>query len=178
MFQHPSNSNNPSGLFDNHLYTLNEDRFSFENSNMNFMYGQPFYKPHVPSYHLPHITNTNLNNSLNSSLKESAQYNDTIYGTNVQNLYSSTHMNSVMRHDQTLYRKHGTSFEHEQPVPYSSNDYSGGDLKSGSKISSKEDGRNNGQNFQEMTVTLQRQESGFGFRIIGGTEEGSQVSKI
>lgn len=29
--------------------------------------------------------------------------------------------------------------------------------------------------FMEMNVTLQRQESGFGFRIIGGTEEGSQV---
>lgn len=29
--------------------------------------------------------------------------------------------------------------------------------------------------FIEMSVTLQRQESGFGFRIIGGTEEGSQV---
>lgn len=29
--------------------------------------------------------------------------------------------------------------------------------------------------FVEMNVTLQRQESGFGFRIIGGTEEGSQV---
>lgn len=29
--------------------------------------------------------------------------------------------------------------------------------------------------FVEMSVTLQRQESGFGFRIIGGTEEGSQV---
>jgi hypothetical protein len=30
--------------------------------------------------------------------------------------------------------------------------------------------------FIEMNVTLYRQESGFGFRIIGGTEEGSQVS--
>ena len=28
----------------------------------------------------------------------------------------------------------------------------------------------------EMTVTLLRQDSGFGFRIVGGTEEGSQVS--
>lgn len=29
----------------------------------------------------------------------------------------------------------------------------------------------------EMTVTLHRQENGYGFRIIGGTEEGSQVSE-
>lgn len=28
----------------------------------------------------------------------------------------------------------------------------------------------------DLTVTLHRQESGFGFRIVGGTEEGSQVS--
>lgn len=27
-----------------------------------------------------------------------------------------------------------------------------------------------------MAITLLRQESGFGFRIVGGTEEGSQVS--
>lgn len=33
------------------------------------------------------------------------------------------------------------------------------------------------QKFMEMNVTLQRQDSGFGFRIIGGTEEGSQVSE-
>ncbi|XP_053377316.1 membrane-associated guanylate kinase, WW and PDZ domain-containing protein 2-like isoform X5 [Mercenaria mercenaria] len=32
------------------------------------------------------------------------------------------------------------------------------------------------QKFIEMNVTLHRQESGFGFRIIGGTEEGSQVA--
>ena len=29
--------------------------------------------------------------------------------------------------------------------------------------------------FIEMTVTLLRQDTGFGFRIVGGTEEGSQV---
>ncbi len=28
----------------------------------------------------------------------------------------------------------------------------------------------------ELTVTLHRHDSGFGFRIVGGTEEGSQVS--
>lgn len=30
----------------------------------------------------------------------------------------------------------------------------------------------------EFQVTLQRQESGFGFRIVGGTEEGSQVCNL
>ena len=32
-----------------------------------------------------------------------------------------------------------------------------------------------GESFVELTVTLQRHDSGFGFRIVGGTEEGSQV---
>ena len=30
----------------------------------------------------------------------------------------------------------------------------------------------------EMSVTLVRQEAGFGFRIVGGTEEGSQVGAM
>lgn len=34
------------------------------------------------------------------------------------------------------------------------------------------------EGFMEFTVQLHRQESGYGFRIIGGTEEGSQVSVI
>lgn len=29
-----------------------------------------------------------------------------------------------------------------------------------------------------MTVTIERQEAGFGFRIVGGTEEGSQVNDL
>lgn len=32
--------------------------------------------------------------------------------------------------------------------------------------------------FHDFTVTLRRQENGFGFRIVGGTEEGSQVRSI
>ena len=36
--------------------------------------------------------------------------------------------------------------------------------------------RRPGESFVELTVTLQRHDSGFGFRIVGGTEEGSQVS--
>lgn len=30
----------------------------------------------------------------------------------------------------------------------------------------------------EAVVTIERQEAGFGFRIVGGTEEGSQVSNL
>lgn len=32
--------------------------------------------------------------------------------------------------------------------------------------------------YAEMVVTLLRQETGFGFRIVGGTEEGSQVGAM
>lgn len=179
MFQPGGSTNNSNSLFDNHLYTLNENRLSFENSGRNFMYSQPFYKPHIPSYHLSHFTSSNLSNSLNSPVKESPEFSDAIYGNNMQNLFpSSAHTNNVMRYDQSIHRKHGTSFEHEQPVPYNSNECSSVDFKGIMKMSSREDGKIEGNNYQEMTVTLQRQESGFGFRIIGGTEEGSQVSLI
>ncbi|XP_054711922.1 membrane-associated guanylate kinase, WW and PDZ domain-containing protein 1-like [Uloborus diversus] len=61
-------------------------------------------------------------------------------------------------HYDSLGRRHrsGASFEHELPSPAS-------------------DPR---ADFVEMTVTLHRQESGFGFRIVGGTEEGSQQVSI
>lgn len=36
--------------------------------------------------------------------------------------------------------------------------------------------RGSGEQYVDFVVTLMRQESGFGFRIVGGTEEGSQVS--
>ncbi|XP_023246583.1 membrane-associated guanylate kinase, WW and PDZ domain-containing protein 1 isoform X1 [Copidosoma floridanum] len=71
-------------------------------------------------------------------------------------------------------RKESTSFEHEQPhsssimpryVPYGSD--VGNDLMCPS-IPDIE--------WIETLVTLVRQDSGFGFRIVGGTEEGSQVS--
>ena len=32
--------------------------------------------------------------------------------------------------------------------------------------------------YQEFNVILRRQETGFGFRIVGGTEEGSQVNEF
>ena len=54
-------------------------------------------------------------------------------------------------------RKESTSFEH--PVPMPRFHPSGGTPL-----------------YEDFTVTLARQESGFGFRIVGGTEEGSQVS--
>ena len=36
-------------------------------------------------------------------------------------------------------------------------------------------GKRLGESFVELTVTLQHHDSGFGFRIVGGNEEGSQV---
>ncbi len=38
------------------------------------------------------------------------------------------------------------------------------------------DGGSNGEPFHTLEIRLMRQVSGFGFRIIGGREEGSQVS--
>lgn len=84
-----------------------------------------------------------------------------------------------------LVQKQSTSFEHEEPTPANlariqghSDLWGGGDLGSDGLNHS----RSPGLSFDcddlsvDLTVVLRRQESGFGFRIVGGTEEGSQVS--
>ena len=62
-------------------------------------------------------------------------------------------------------RKESTSFEHSEPLP--------GNLTRWPRPDPR---LHNGEAYVELTVTLQRHDSGFGFRIVGGTEEGSQVS--
>ncbi|KAK7602579.1 hypothetical protein V9T40_008168 [Parthenolecanium corni] len=65
-------------------------------------------------------------------------------------------------------RKESTSFENEHPLPMNN------DLRRNydcvNNIYSQD------TDYVDMTVTIERQEAGFGFRIVGGTEEGSQVS--
>jgi len=60
-------------------------------------------------------------------------------------------------------RKESTSFEHSEPLP--------GNLTRWPRPE-----RRPTADCVELTVTLHRHDSGFGFRIVGGTEEGSQVS--
>lgn len=60
-------------------------------------------------------------------------------------------------------RKESTSFEHSEPLPGNLTRWPRPERRPTDCI--------------ELTVTLRRQESGFGFRIVGGTEEGSQVRK-
>merc|ERR1719244_522148 len=59
-------------------------------------------------------------------------------------------------------RKESTSFEGSEPVP--------------TNIRWPRPERRPWEDMVEITVTLLRHDSGFGFRIVGGTEEGSQVS--
>ena len=61
-------------------------------------------------------------------------------------------------------RKESTSFEQSEPVP------------SNIRWPRHQD-RRAWEDLVEITVTLLRHESGFGFRIVGGTEEGSQVRR-
>ena len=61
-------------------------------------------------------------------------------------------------------RKESTSFEHSEPLP--------GNLTRWPRPERRP------TDMMEITVTLHRQDSGFGFRIVGGTEEGSQVILI
>ncbi|GFR31742.1 membrane-associated guanylate kinase, WW and PDZ domain-containing protein 1, partial [Trichonephila clavata] len=169
LFQPLPNGNN-SGLFNNSLYSLNEDRYTLRNSN-NFTSNQPFYSSSIPTYHLQNLSISNVSTS--ASIKDSMQYND-MYSSNLQKhfpLSSSSNANS--RLDANTLRKHGTSFEHEQPMPYFSSDYRNAYQNSLYKV---DESKENSINYADMTVTLHRQESGFGFRIIGGKEEGSQVA--
>ena len=65
-------------------------------------------------------------------------------------------------------RKESTSFEHSEPLP--------GNLTRWPKPERRGLACEQPSDYIEMTVALHRQDTGFGFRIVGGTEEGSQVS--
>ena len=82
-------------------------------------------------------------------------------------------------------RQHATSFEHETPSsnitahnPSWQNDVlnrSRSPGVGGSSVGGYNE-NNEDDRFVELTVFLKRHDNGFGFRIVGGTEEGSQVS--
>ncbi|GFY73103.1 membrane-associated guanylate kinase, WW and PDZ domain-containing protein 1 [Trichonephila inaurata madagascariensis] len=93
----------------------------------------------------------------------------------------SGHSPNSSHYDSLTRRKRGTSFEHENPSPVATMNkgeslYSTGSVYSqpGTILRPPMLGRT--PEYMEMTVTLHREESGFGFRIVGGTEEGSQVA--
>ncbi|XP_064114298.1 uncharacterized protein LOC135220771 isoform X4 [Macrobrachium nipponense] len=71
-------------------------------------------------------------------------------------------------------RKESTSFEYEHPAPVSMPRFPDGRYSVNPRVPPP--GPNGSLGFMEFSVTLKRQETGFGFRIVGGTEEGSQVS--
>nr|XP_045623577.1 uncharacterized protein LOC123773736 isoform X7 [Procambarus clarkii] len=71
-------------------------------------------------------------------------------------------------------RKESTSFEYEHPAPVSMPRFPDGRYSVNPR--GPPAGPNGNLGYMEFTVTLKRQETGFGFRIVGGTEEGSQVS--
>lgn len=80
-------------------------------------------------------------------------------------------------------RKQSTSFEHEEPAPTNLTRIPRGekyptDSPSSSLNRSRSPTRfgDEDSRYVDLTVFLKRHDSGFGFRIIGGTEEGSQVS--
>ncbi|GIX76600.1 membrane-associated guanylate kinase, WW and PDZ domain-containing protein 2 [Caerostris extrusa] len=119
------------------------------------------------------ISSTELsisNGGTRSSIKDSLQYTYTdIYGNNIQKHFPlSTPSNSNSRLDPPYFVPQTWNiFEHEQPVPYFSSDYRNAYQNSLYKV---DESKENSINYADITVTLQRQENGFGFRIIGGTE--------
>ncbi|CAE1263838.1 AIP3 [Acanthosepion pharaonis] len=84
--------------------------------------------------------------------------------------------------------RQSTSFENEEPAPSnltripkrypppSSNSFHHLPGSQSPRSPNRFPDYDEGLRHMEMSVILRRQESGFGFRIIGGTEEGSQVS--
>ncbi|XP_071035063.1 membrane-associated guanylate kinase, WW and PDZ domain-containing protein 1 isoform X4 [Parasteatoda tepidariorum] len=93
---------------------------------------------------------------------------------------SSGHSPNSSQYDSLSRRKRGTSFEHENPsvVSLSKGDnlYASSSMYSQPGSVLKPPMLSRVPEYIDMTVTLHRQESGFGFRIVGGTEEGSQVA--
>ena len=76
-------------------------------------------------------------------------------------------------------RKESASFEHSEPLPAGNMSRWPLDAPAGGNVAPGGGRRPpGGESFVELTVTLQRHNSGFGFRIVGGTEEGSQVRKF
>ncbi|XP_046984274.1 membrane-associated guanylate kinase, WW and PDZ domain-containing protein 1 [Schistocerca americana] len=89
---------------------------------------------------------------------------------------TSIHHPAFYTSDPANKRKESTSFEHEQPHPSNVTRYPR-DLRwvgLGQGVRIYPAGPD--MEWVETLVTLVRQETGFGFRIVGGTEEGSQVS--
>ena len=75
-----------------------------------------------------------------------------------------------------LNRKESTSFEHSEPLPGGLTRWPRPERRSNPAHLAANSTANT--EWAEMTVTLHRQDSGFGFRIVGGTEESSQVSYL
>lgn len=121
-------------------------------------YSSPDYGyTRLPSHQSPGLRSplSSLTQQLNSSHLSSG-------GSPYYGLYGSSALESPsFTQDNLSGRKHSTSFEHEQPVT-SATMRPGTDTHANDAV--------------DLVVTLHRQESGFGFRIVGGTEEGSQVS--
>nr|XP_042895445.1 membrane-associated guanylate kinase, WW and PDZ domain-containing protein 3 isoform X1 [Parasteatoda tepidariorum]XP_042895446.1 membrane-associated guanylate kinase, WW and PDZ domain-containing protein 3 isoform X2 [Parasteatoda tepidariorum] len=160
----PLVSNNSSvGHLKNSLYSLNEERYT----NNDLMYSPPFYSSTMPTYHIQ-----NTSDNLGTSSKDNSHSSDLRSLNNSLNHYLPPVPLNSSRSD-SIHRKHSTSFEHEQPIPYNSNDFRNAYQSSLYKIDECKSGS---VSYIDMIVTLYRQESGFGFRIIGGTEEGSQVA--
>ena len=200
-YQSPSNNN--SGGYNraanqNSQYRVQDVQYRNNalNQKQRPMSG-PEYAPGGPQY-----LNDSFSSNSSSKMNTSATYGSNLNYVSGQNPPLNTDpsnpnfrnrggSNQMSNRSQSLPRKQSTSFEHEEPAPGNltrvprppeSNRYSSGSPQNSlnrsrspnprmphSQVPAEED------RFVELSVFLKRQESGFGFRIIGGTEEGSQV---
>ncbi|XP_065305440.1 membrane-associated guanylate kinase, WW and PDZ domain-containing protein 1-like isoform X5 [Dermacentor albipictus] len=125
--------------------------------------GWSYSSPDYGYTRLPSHQSPGLRSPL-SSLTQQLNNSHVSGGSPYYGLYGSSALESPsFAQDGLSGRKHSTSFEHEQPVT-SATMRLGADTHASDAV--------------DLVVTLHRQESGFGFRIVGGTEEGSQPVRL
>ncbi|MPC13471.1 Membrane-associated guanylate kinase, WW and PDZ domain-containing protein 2 [Portunus trituberculatus] len=168
-------------------------------------YNTPGYSGHYPYYtdnttntNHHHHNNNNNNHHHNTSMEHNSGYGYMHYPKDTYDLprqdsgYSSQaqvpparnpyppyygHNNSAGYNNQVDSlgrRKESTSFEYEHPAPVSMPRFPDGRYSVNPRLPTSVSNGNLG--YTEFSVVLKKQDTGFGFRIVGGTEEGSQVS--
>ncbi|XP_067134043.1 membrane-associated guanylate kinase, WW and PDZ domain-containing protein 1-like isoform X4 [Centruroides vittatus] len=170
-------------------YIHNSDRTGYSNHNLDSsvlstrtkpsLRNSPYYQSHPSSYYGQHFNSNNIHLTGPPDISSHPDHHSPYCCSSMSSHHYPIRGN--YQHDSLSKRKHSTSFEHEQPVSSSVTQFAQ-DLKVSqnnsnySPIGRKPPSLGPVPEYIEITITLHRQESGFGFRIVGGTEEGSQVS--
>ncbi|XP_055930097.1 membrane-associated guanylate kinase, WW and PDZ domain-containing protein 1-like isoform X2 [Argiope bruennichi] len=185
----PHSRTNFNDSYEDSVFSHNSNNHSWTNKSnhesipVRDSYGYSQGHPNDPSYHRMNSVRSPYSQppvhygpmSVSNGTSDSMVHHEPAYRTN-----PSGHSPNSSHYDSLTRRKRGTSFEHENPSPVATMNKGESLYSTGSVYSQPGVLRppmlGRAPEYLEMTVTLHRQESGFGFRIVGGTEEGSQVA--